>query len=79
LDTTAEEAMHRIEVRTKAKNLPLGEHETLEQLAFHRKLFLSLVGFFPYMHIIDTQEYGPDAVHEQIWAVLMHQIVQSSG
>lgn len=79
LDTTAEEAMHRIEVRTKAKNLPLGEHETLEQLAFHRKLFLSLVGFFPYMHVIDTQEYGPDAVHEQIWAVLMHQIVQSSG
>jgi dTMP kinase len=75
LDTTAQEAMHRIEVRTKAKNFPLGEHETLEQLTLHRRRFLALVDFFPYMHVIDTQIQGPDTVHKRIWAILTHQEV----
>jgi len=69
LDIRAQEAIHRIEERTTAIKAPLGEHETLEQLDLHRQRFLSLIDFFPHMHIIDTQ-IGPQAVHEQIWAVL---------
>ena len=70
LDTTAQEAIHRIEVRAMSQKIPLGEHETLDQLTFDRQQFLSLIDFFPHMHIIDTQKYGPDIVHEQIWAIL---------
>jgi dTMP kinase len=69
LDTTAREAIHRIEERTTTTKASLGEHETLEQLTLHRQRFLSLTDFFPHMHIVDTQ-IGPQAVHEQIWAVL---------
>ena len=70
LDTTAQEAIHRIEVRAMSQEIPLGEHETLDQLTFHRQQFLSLVDFFPHMHIINTQIYEPEAIHEQIWAIL---------
>ena len=70
LDTTAQEAIRRIEVRAMSQEIPLGEHESLDQLTFHRQQFLSLVDFFPHMHIINTQIYEPEAVHEQVWAIL---------
>ncbi len=70
LDTTPEEALRRIKARADAMHIPLGEHETLEQLAVHRERYRSLSRFFPHMHVIPTERYEVEAIHEQIWARL---------
>lgn len=66
LDLPAEDALERIDARLEATQAQRGAHETLEQLSVHRERYLSLVDFFPSLHVIDATQ-SEDAIHETIW------------